>query len=216
MNTIEKIAKTSDLAIQEALEELKVGKDEVEIEILEEGKAGIFGMGSKPARVRISVKYSPVREAREFLDAIAAKVPVEYEIEHTEKQISIKLSGENVGILIGKRGATLDSLQYLLNLCVNKGGQPYINIIIDAEGYRQRRKETLEKIALGTASRVKRFKKSISLEPMSSYDRKIIHLALQNDRYISTFSEGAEPYRSIVISPKSYSYSKSGYKNDRY
>ena len=119
-----------------------------------------------------------------------------------EKHLSIELKGDEMGVLIGKRGQTLDSLQYLVSLVVNKGSAPYISIILDTENYRQRRKETLESLAFNLAKKVKQTKKNVVLEPMNPYERRIIHASLQNDRYVTTYSEGEEPYRNVVITLK--------------
>ena len=114
-------------------------------------------------------------------------------------EINIELSGDDMGVLIGKRGQTLDSLQYLTSLVVNKGTSEYIRVKVDTEDYRKRRKETLENLAKNLAYKVKRTKKPVSLEPMNPYERRVIHSALQNDKYVSTHSEGEEPYRKVVI-----------------
>ena len=119
-----------------------------------------------------------------------------------DKQLSITISGDDMGIIIGKRGQTLDSLQYLVNLVVNKGNAPYVSITLDTENYRERRKETLESLAFNLAKKVKHTGKNIVLEPMNPYERRIIHSALQNDRYVTTYSEGEEPYRNVVIALK--------------
>ena len=119
-----------------------------------------------------------------------------------EKTMDIELSGEEMGILIGKRGQTLDSLQYLVSLVVNKYSEEYIRVKIDTENYRERRKETLENLARNIAYKVKRTRKTVSLEPMNPYERRVIHSALQNDRYVTTHSEGEEPYRRVVVTLK--------------
>ena len=119
-----------------------------------------------------------------------------------EKTMDIELSGEEMGVLIGKRGQTLDSLQYLVSLVVNKYSDDYIRVKIDTENYRERRKETLENLARNIAYKVKRTRKTVSLEPMNPYERRVIHSALQNDRYVTTHSEGEEPYRRVVVTLK--------------
>ena len=119
-----------------------------------------------------------------------------------EKTMDIELSGEDMGVLIGKRGQTLDSLQYLVSLVVNKYSDEYIRVKIDTENYRERRKETLENLARNIAYKVKRTRKTVSLEPMNPYERRVIHSALQNDRYVTTHSEGEEPYRRVVVTLK--------------
>lgn len=142
--------------------------------------------------------------ARQFLsDTFAAMgLTVEIQIDIHEDMMDVELSGNEMGILIGKRGQTLDSLQYLLSLVVNKKSEGYVKVKVDTENYRQRRRETLENLAKNIAFKVKRTKRPVSLEPMNPFERRIIHSALQNDRYVVTKSEGEEPYRHVVISLK--------------
>ncbi len=129
----------------------------------------------------------------------AMDMEVDISVEQTEEEISIELAGEDMGVLIGKRGQTLDALQYLTSLVVNKGASSYTRVKVDTENYRLRRKETLENLAKNIAYKVKRTKRSVTLEPMNPYERRVIHSALQNDKYVSTHSEGEEPYRKVVI-----------------
>lgn len=142
-------------------------------------------------------------DPKEFLlkvfDAMGLKVNVD--ITEKDGEMNIDLSGDEMGVLIGKRGQTLDSLQYLTSLVVNKGTKEYVRVKVDTENYRERRKETLENLAKNLAYKVKRTKKAVSLEPMNPYERRIIHSALQNDKYVTTISEGEEPYRKVVIKP---------------
>lgn len=209
MRFIEKTGKTPELAILAALEELKAGRDEVETETIEVGSKGLLGIGAKPAVVRVTVKHEPEKIAAAFIKemGVAMGILIDVDVKATEKQLYITLSGDHMGILIGKRGQTLDALQYLVSLAVNKGTTPYFNIIIDAEDYRKRRKESLERLAISIARKVKATKKPITLEPMNTYERRIIHAILQNERGIYTHSEGNEPYRNIVVALKK-SYNK--------
>ena len=131
---------------------------------------------------------------------MAVVVDVKYDEEN--KNVDIELSGDEMGVLIGKRGQTLDSLQYLVSLVVNKDSEEYIRVKVDTEDYRKRRKETLENLAKNIAYKVKRTKRSVSLEPMNPYERRIIHSALQNDKYVTTHSEGEEPFRRVVVTLK--------------
>ncbi len=144
--------------------------------------------------------------AKTFLKDVFAAMKLEVTIvtkfDDVEKNLDIDLSGDDMGMLIGKRGATLDSLQYLVSLVVNKDSEDYIRVKVDTENYRERRKETLENLAKNIAYKVKRTKKSVSLEPMNPYERRIIHSALQNDKYVTTHSEGEDPYRRVIISLK--------------
>ena len=129
-------------------------------------------------------------------------VVVEVKYDEEEKSMDIDLSGDEMGVLIGKRGQTLDSLQYLVSLVVNKESEDYIRVKVDTEDYRKRRKETLENLAKNIAYKVKRTKRPVSLEPMNPYERRIIHSALQNDKYVTTHSEGEEPFRRVVVTLK--------------
>ena len=143
----------------------------------------------------------------EMFGAMNMAVTIETGFDAEEKTIIVNLSGDDMGVLIGKRGQTLDSIQYLSSLVVNKGEDEYIRVKVDTENYRERRKETLENLARNISFKVKRTKRPVSLEPMNPYERRVIHAALQNDKYVVTRSEGVEPYRHIVISPKNTRYS---------
>ena len=157
--------------------------------------------------IKARVKCSSIPErAKEFLNEVfnAMNMVVTLDVKYDEenKNLNIDLSGDEMGILIGKRGQTLDSLQYLVSLVVNKGSEEYIRVKVDTEDYRKRRKETLENLAKNIAYKVKRTKRSVSLEPMNPYERRVIHSALQNDRYVTTHSEGEEPFRRVVVTIK--------------
>lgn len=204
-NSIEKSAKSVQEAIDLALMELKADKNDVEIEVLDEGNKGIFGLiGNKMARVKVTVKESGGDKAREFLLDVFEKMNVTANIETSESEDSIllKISGKDIGIIIGRRGETLDSLQYLASLVVNKGSEDYKRVVLDIENYRQKREETLIKLANRLADKVIRYKKNITLEPMNPYERRIIHSSLQNNKYIETYSIGDEPNRKVVITLK--------------
>jgi len=204
IDSIEKTGKTVDEAVSEALKALKIAKEDAEITVLETGSKGILGIGAKPAKVLVKIVIDPEKVAKNFLRQVAAAMGLSLAVTTTlkDKQLSIDMAGENVGILIGKRGQTLDSLQYLVNLVVNRGNAPYIGVTLDTENYRQRRKETLESLALNLAKKVKATRRSVVLEPMNPYERRIIHSALQGNRFVTTYSEGDEPYRNVVISPR--------------
>lgn len=204
-------AKTVDDAITKALIDLGITSSDLEYEIVEKGSLGILGIfNSKPAiiKARKKVVVTPEGQAVEFLKEVFASMNMEVNVEATveesegEKTISIDLSGSEMGVLIGKRGQTLDSLQYLVSLVVNKEKEDYIRVKVDTENYRERRKATLEKLAKNIAAKVKRTRKPVALEPMNPYERRIIHSALQGDRYVTTKSEGEEPNRRVVISLK--------------
>ena len=201
---IERSGKTVEDAVNDALKQLGLTRDDVDVEVLQEGKQGILGIGSRPAKVLVTVKFDPERAAKEFLDEIIEAIGIKatFEIKRSEKQLNIMIHGKEIGILIGKRGQTLDSLQYLVNLVVNKGKAPYINILLDAENYRRKRRETLESLAHNLVKKARATRKKIVLEPMTPYERRIIHASLQSERGIDTYSEGDEPYRYVVINPK--------------
>ncbi|MCJ7856158.1 protein jag [Lachnospiraceae bacterium NSJ-143] len=205
MREIQVAAKTEEMAVNEAVRQLGAASaDELEIEVIEKATKGFLGFGSKDAVIRASVKFNPERVAKEFLREmfVAMGIIVNIETELRDKQLLVNLSGSDMGILIGKRGQTLDSIQYLVNLVVNKGNAPYLSITIDTENYRQRRKETLESLAYNLAKKVKQTGKKVVLEPMNPYERRIIHSSLQNNKYVTTYSEGEEPYRNVVIALK--------------
>ncbi|WP_024292645.1 RNA-binding cell elongation regulator Jag/EloR [Lacrimispora indolis] len=216
MDMITVSAKTVDEAITKALIELGTTSDKLEYEIVDKGSNGILGIiGFKPAIIRAKKKETLEDKAVTFLSDVfgAMNLGVHMEVSYNEKEkeLSINMSGDDMGILIGKRGQTLDSLQYLVSLVINKENDDYIRVKLDTENYRERRKETLETLAKNIAYKVKRTRRSVSLEPMNPYERRIIHSALQNDKFVVTRSEGEEPFRHVVISlKKDYS------KKDRY
>ena len=200
--------KTVDDALTNATIKLGVTSDQVKYEVVEEGSSGFLGLGSKDAiiKVIISNDEDPKEVAKEFLDgvfeAMQLEVNISMDLNEEDKTLSIDLAGPEMGVLIGKRGQTLDSLQYLTNLAVNRSSENYTRVKIDTEDYRRRRKETLENLAKNMASKVKRTKKAVTLEAMNPYERRIIHSALQNDNNVTTHSEGEEPYRYVVITLK--------------
>lgn len=205
MEEIRKSAKTVDDAIAAALAELNATREEVDITVIDEGSKGFLGMfGSKDAVVLVKKNFNPEKEAENFLREVFLSMGliVKIETQMKDKHLLVELTGDDMGILIGKRGQTLDALQYLVNLVVNKKSPYYISVMLDTENYRQRRKETLESLAFNLAKKVKHTRRNVVLEPMNPYERRIIHSALQNDRYVTTYSEGEEPYRNVVITLK--------------
>jgi len=205
MNTVEKLAKTVDEAIAQALKELDLTSEQVDITVLDEGaKGGLFGFGSRPAKVRVEKKKDPEDLVKDFLRDITLTMGLVVRVETNRKGrfLYADLYGENMGILIGKHGATLDALQYITNLAMARNGMREISIVIDTESYRKRRKETLEALARSLARKVKDKRQSVKLEPMSRFERHVIHHALQHDRQIRTHSEGNEPFRHVVIALK--------------
>lgn len=225
MEYIEVSGKTVDDAITEACQKLMVTSDKLDYEVIEKGTSGFLGFASKPAVIKAREKDEkveaeikkiinssslkretsstamPANDPKEFLSQVfkAMNMEVEISFDFHENELDIELSGKEMGVLIGKRGQTLDSLQYLTSLVVNKGNADYIRVKVDTENYRKRRKETLENLAKNLAYKVKRTKRPVSLEPMNPYERRVIHSALQNDKYVSTHSEGEEPFRRVII-----------------
>lgn len=207
MDMIEVSAKTVSDAITEACQKLGVTSDKLDYQVVEEGSSGFLGIGAKPAVIKAAVKKSSVEEvARVFLNdvfqAMNMEVAIDIKYNEEEKNMDIELSGNEMGVLIGKRGQTLDALQYLTNLAVNKNSEEYVKVKIDTEDYRKRRRETLENLAKNIAYKVKRTKRPVSLEPMNPFERRVIHSTLQNDKFVTTHSEGEEPYRHVVVTLK--------------
>ncbi len=201
---LEKTAKTVQEAIDIALEELGVDRDDVEINIIDEGAKGLFGIGSKVAKVQVKLKMSRFEDGVHFLQDVFDKMDVDVDIERVEDEESIlfKVTGKDSGIIIGRRGETLDALQYLTSLVVNKNSNEYKRVTIDIENYRQKREETLVRLADRLADRVIRYRRNVTLEPMNPYERRIIHSSLQNNNYVETYSIGEEPNRKVVITLK--------------
>ena len=208
MDFIEVSAKTYDEAVTDALVQLGVTSDQVEIEVIDKGSSGFLGIGAKPVKIKVSKKMTVESYMNQLLtdifSAMDMKVDILIQVNEENHSIEIDLKGDEMGILIGKRGQTLDSLQLLLNNAVHKNFDTYYKVKLDTENYRERRKETLETLARNISYKVKRTKRPVSLEPMNPYERRIIHSALQNDRYVTTYSEGDEPFRHVVIVLKKY------------
>ncbi|MDF2501589.1 MAG: single-stranded nucleic acid binding protein [Anaerosporomusa subterranea] len=206
MDFLEKTGKTVEEALQAGLAELGLPPERVEVEVLEEASKGLFGLiGGKPARVRITVKKLYVADlARDFLDKVIKAMGIDVTIEMSKRDegVFFSLRGENLGMLIGKHGQTLDALQYLTNLAAHRDADDKARVIIDVEDYRKRRAEALTSLAQRIASQVKRRGERVVLEPMTPNERKVIHMALQDDPRISTYSDGEEPYRKVIIALK--------------
>lgn len=207
--SIEEEGKTVEDAVTKALQRLSLTKDEVEIEVLQASHKGFFGLiGSKDAKVRVTEKIDSSKFAHQFLKDIVHLLNVDVSVDLVEEKTShedifLNLCGSNLGILIGRRGQTLDALQYLTTVVVNKNNEEsYRRVLVDAEGYRERREKTLEILANRLARKVKEKGKKIVLEPMPPNERRIIHITLRRDPDIRTYSEGREPYRKVVIGMK--------------
>lgn len=191
-------------AVNSALAQLNTTKDRIDITIIDEGKKGIFGIfGSRPAVVKAVKKPDPIEEAKKFLLDIGEKMGalIEVEVKQDGKNVQFILSGDKIAILIGKRGQTINSLQYLTQLVINRYSNQYFNVLLDAEDYRKRRNDTLIQLAERLASKAVHTGQKIALEPMPSYERKVIHSALAGNRKIKTYSDGNDPHRHIVIEP---------------
>ena len=220
---IEVSAKTVDAAVTQALVMLGIPSDELEYEVKEEGSNGFLGIGARPAVILAKKKMNYIDYGVEFLESVFQEMGIEAQIEasynEVDECVDVNISGENMGILIGKRGQTLDSLQYLTSLVMNKHCEEYVRVKLDTENYRERRKETLEILAKNIAYKVKRTKKPVSLEPMNPYERRIIHSALQSDKYVYTKSEGEDPYRHVVVmlrkEKRYYDNNKKSYYNSQ-
>jgi len=202
LRSVVKEAKSVDEAIKLALDELEIDREEAEIEVIEEGNKGIFGfIGNKNAVVKVTEKVNIVKITEDFLFPIMESMNIDaaIEIEENDDEIYITLDGDNIGILIGRRGETLDAMQYLLSLVINRNLGIYKRIILDAANYRQKREDILIRLANRMAEKATRMRRNLTLEPMNSYERRIIHSALQNHKYVDTYSVGEEPNRKVVI-----------------
>ncbi|AOM81410.1 RNA-binding cell elongation regulator Jag/EloR [Salisediminibacterium beveridgei] len=197
--------KTVEEAVQAGLERLSAEAGQVDYAVIEEAQRGFLGiLGGKPAVIEMSLKPDPIKEAKMFLRDTIDKMGITASIDSEEREEGtyLTISGADIGVLIGKRGQTLDSLQYLVNLVANRYSENYFKIYLDAEGYRQRRKEALETLAERLSQKAVRTRREVKLEPMNAHERKIIHTALQTIDTVSTYSEGKEPHRRIVVVPK--------------
>lgn len=201
MKTVEAAGKTVEEAIEAGLRELGAPREEVQVEVLEAGSKGFLGFGARLARVRLTWQQDAGRLAVEFLEQVfrVFGVTVRTEVSERDGYLYVGCRGRGLGVLIGRRGETLDALQYLVNLAVRRRVGRQVRIILDVENYRQRREDTLVRLARRLSEKVKRTGNRVVLEPMSPHERRIIHMALQGDSQVCTFSEGEEPYRKVVI-----------------
>ncbi len=205
MRSVETTGKTVEDAILAAAIQLAVHRDKLEIEVLEEPVKGLFGLfGNKDAKIKASVIQTMGDNTYYFLESLFDKMGLEAKIDLTETDDSIvvEVSGPKMGILIGHRGETLDAVQYLTNLAVNRDSEKYKRVVMDTENYRRKREETLVKLAKRLSNKVQKTRKKVVLEPMNPFERRVIHSTLQKDPRVVTHSEGDEPYRKVVISLK--------------
>ena len=204
MKTFEATGKTYEEALMAGLAQMGLPSDKVDVEVLEEGTKGFLGIGAKPYKLRLVKKDTPAIRAEEFLKNLTSLMGLEvsFDITEDEDAMLINMQGDNQGILIGHRGETLDALQYLTSLQVNKGGKEYRRVTLDTEGYRAKREQTLIALAGRMANKVHKSGRRMMLEPMNPYERRILHATLQDNPYVTTHSEGEEPNRRVVITPK--------------
>lgn len=202
MKTIVVTGKTIDDAVKSGLLQWNVSEERVKVKVLEQPSKGLFGLiGSKDAKVELELIPDAIEEAIAFLEDVFRTMNIQVKIdrEQTGDDILFNLNGKEMGILIGRRGQTLDSLQYLVNIVANRYSTSHVRIVLDAEKFRQRRRQTLEELSERLAMRVIRTRKEVVLEPMSPQERKVIHSQLQNHPEVKTFSKGEEPNRRVVI-----------------
>jgi len=202
IKSVEASGNTIDAAIEAALSEIGKERDEVTVEIIEKPKTGFLGIGNTKAKVRVSFDQGPEQKARDFLAGLLERFDVNAEIKIEEGEddtLNIELIGENMSPIIGRRGNTLDAMQYITSLVVNKDEEKYYHIVLDTQGYREKREEALRKLANKIADKVVKYKRNMTLEPMNPYERRIIHSALQGNKNVTTYSVGSEPNRKVVV-----------------
>jgi len=202
--SIEVQGRTEEEAIETALIQLGMSRDDVSVEILEQAKTGFLGLKNTPATVKVLYEAREERTVQvdNFLVGLFRRMDIDVSMDITEgdDSINVILEGKDPGALIGRRGETLDAIQHLTNYVVNRSVSGRVRINLDAENYRQRRNEALENLASRTAAKVIKYRRNITLDPMNAYERHIIHSALQENMLVSTFSVGSEPHRRVVIS----------------
>ncbi|WP_042354584.1 RNA-binding cell elongation regulator Jag/EloR [Bacillus rubiinfantis] len=204
MKQVTATGQTVEEAVESALAQLNTTKEQTTVDIIDEGKRGILGIfGSRPAVVKVTVVINPIDEAKKFLTQVSAQMesPISIDVKQDGRQVYFTLSGEKIALLIGKRGQTLNALQYLTQLVINRFSEQYLTVLLDAEDYRQRRSDTLVGLAERLAQKAVKTGRNVNLEPMPSYERKVIHTALADNKKVATSSEGVEPHRYVVITP---------------
>jgi spoIIIJ-associated protein len=205
VQTIEKKGKSVDEAIKAALDELSCEIDDVIVEIIEEPSKGLLGLVKKPAVVKVSLREKPEEDARQTLVELLDRMKLDYRIsniEWEEGKVRINVTGKDMGLLIGRKGETLNAVQFILGLMLNRKREEKIRVILDVEDYRKKREQSLEALALRLSDRVKKTRKNVVMRPMNSQERRIVHTVLQGDPQITTYSLGDEPNRKVVISLK--------------
>lgn len=201
-------------AVEKALAQLNLTREEITYELIDQKKGGFLGLGEKTATVRVFYEAGPAYRTEKFLQGLFERMSVQakMKIEEEEGRVNVTLEGDDMGILIGRRGETLDAIQYITALAVNRGEETYAKISINSENYREKREEYLQHLAAKTADRVLKYNRSIALDPMAAHDRRIVHAAVQDMPGVTTFSTGQEPNRRVIVAPEG----KAGQpKNDR-
>lgn len=208
MKSIKIKAKNVDDAVAEALNKLGIEEAEAEINVIDEGSKGLLGfIGAKDAVVEVTKVFDPIEEGKVFLEKALDKANINIEVEIMDKetndeQVMYNLKGQKeLGLVIGHRGETLDALQYLTSIHLNKELEEYYRVLLDAEGYRERRRETLERLAARLANKAEKKQRKVVLEPMPPHERRIIHIKLKENNNVKSYSEGEEPYRKVMIEP---------------
>lgn len=204
MKQVTASGQTVDDAVQSALEQLNARKDQVKVEIIDEGKKGMFGIfGAKRAIVKVSIKQDPIDLAKKYLEDITRSFAddINVDVVNKDEQVTFNLSGEKIAMVIGRRGQTLNAIQHLVQVMLNRQSSDFYRVIVDAEGYRARREETLQQLATRLADKAIKIRRNVTLEPMPSYERKIIHSILQDNPKVETHSDGTDPNRFVVIKP---------------
>lgn len=208
MKSIKVESKNVEKAVEKALSKLGITKEEAEIKVLDRGSKGLLGLiGTRDAVVEVKEIFDPVKKGKEFLEKLLKKAKIDVDVEimtekSSEEQVVYNLTGEKeLGLVIGHRGETLDAIQYLTSIYINKELDEYFRILLDAEGYRERRKETLERLAARLAAKAVRKKRKVVLEPMPPNERRIIHIKIKENKNVKSYSEGEEPYRKVMIEP---------------
>lgn len=204
MKQVTASGQTMDDAIESALQQLNATRDQVEIDIIDEGKKGMFGIfGAKRSIVKVTIKQDPVEQAEKYLAEILQAFSDDLSINVTreDNNLTFNLSGEKIAMVIGKRGQTLNAIQHLVQVMFNRQSSEFYRIVVDAEGYRSRRAETLKQLANRLADKAIKIRKNVTLEPMPSYERKIIHSVLQDNPRVETHSDGSDPNRFVIIKP---------------
>jgi len=201
--SIEVQGRTEDEAIESALEQLGMARDDVSVEIVEQARTGFLGLKNTPAVVKViyEAKEERTEQVNTFLNGLFERMDIEVGLDISEEEgsINVILTGKDPGALIGRRGETLDAIQHLANYVVNRSVSGRVRINLDAENYRQRRNEALESLATRTAGKVIKYRRNMTLDPMNAYERHVIHTALQEHKGVSTFSVGTEPNRRVVV-----------------